>query len=72
MSCDRESVTSCQDLLAMSRTVQLYWVHQRLALCQLVAGPDESRIRGNRLRRRPSRAGGCIVAREWAGRNCGD
>lgn len=32
MSCDRESVTSCQDLLAMSRTVQ-YWVHQRLASC---------------------------------------
>lgn len=35
MSCDRESAASCQDLLAMSRTV-LYWVHQRLALCQLV------------------------------------
>lgn len=40
MSCDRESVASCQDRLAMSRTVvRLYWVHQRLALCQLVAGP---------------------------------
>lgn len=38
MSCDRESVASCQDLLAMSRT-GLYLVHQRLALCQLVAGP---------------------------------
>lgn len=50
MSCDRESVTSCQDLLAMSQTRRYsYWVHQRFGLvCQLSrwAGPSESRIRG--------------------------
>lgn len=40
MSCDRESAASCQDLLAMSRTVHWYWVQQSIGLvCQLRAGP---------------------------------
>lgn len=41
----------------------------KIGLVSALCWPDESRIRGNRLRRRrPSR----IVAREWAGRNCGE
>ena len=71
MSCDRESVTSCQDLLAMSRIVR-YWVRQRLALCQLCAGPMGVESGETDCGDDLSRAGGCIVAREWAGRNCGE
>lgn len=56
MSCDRESDASCQDLLAMSRTVRYCTGYtQRLALCQLVLlARRESNQGGNRLRRRPS------------------
>lgn len=78
MSCDRESVTSCQDLLAMSRTGTVLGTNRKIGLvCQLSRGPDEAR---SRIRRKQTaattsspRAGRCIVASEsWAGRNCGE
>lgn len=83
MSCDRESVTSCQDLLAMSRTRRYsYWVHQKiLALCVSAfsrwAGPEGKSNQGETdcgddllsL----ARAGGCIVTRRVGGtKNCGE
>lgn len=74
MSCDRESVTSCQDLLAMSRTRRYsYWVHQRFGLvCQLfAAGLARVKVEsgGNRLRRRPSLTRGRMHSHQESGRD---
>lgn len=75
MSCDRESVTSCQDRLAMSRTVR-YWVQQRIGLvCQLLAGPTRLGVESGE-----TDCGDDLLTRgrmhsrseSWAGRNCGE
>lgn len=50
MSCDRESFTSCQDLLAMSRTVL---GTPEIHLVSAFAGSSRVESGGNRLRRRP-------------------
>lgn len=73
MSCDRESVTSCQDLLAMraGRYNSTGYTKKRFGLvCQLLAGLARGKSNqgetdcGDDLL---SRAGGCIVARRVGG-----
>lgn len=69
MSCDRESVTSCQDLLAMrpDGTTVLGTPKIWPCVCQLLAGRGKSNQGKQTAATTFSHAGGCIVTRRVGG-----